>query len=378
MNTPKPKILYVDDEISNLTAFQAAFEDDYEVVGLSSPSHAMEVIHYFSDFPVIISDQKMPEMNGIAFLAETARVCPDSSRILVSAYPEKEYLLEAINTGKVNNYIVKPWDEDEVRNLLREAETKYSLIQENKKLFSELSDKIQELTSAHNTILHQEKMTLAGNLMAGLSHEIRNLLMPISLLEITDLSNGDEMRRNIQMVTESRNRIITLVDEIRGLVRNEVTEYVYSEVSVPKLISECTDLIKMYKPAKNTVFTADLQYSGIITVSKTKMIQVLINLMKNSIEAMADCEKKILHIEVKKTENSAVFSVCDTGVGLTESQIKKLWEPFYTTKGDMGTGVGLGICRKIIEKHGGTIECFSEPGVRTEFRFTIPQPDDSI
>ncbi|MEJ2206772.1 MAG: adenylate/guanylate cyclase domain-containing protein [Gemmatimonadota bacterium] len=105
----RPPVLYVDDEQSNLTVFQAAYEDEYEV---STAVSAREALHVLKERPieVIVTDQRMPQMTGVQFLEAVSPTYPDVVKIILTGFTDVEAIIRAINTGRVHQYVTKPFD----------------------------------------------------------------------------------------------------------------------------------------------------------------------------------------------------------------------------------------------------------------------------
>ncbi|NEO54950.1 MAG: response regulator [Okeania sp. SIO3B5] len=117
----KPKILVVDDESDNLDLLYRTFHKDYKVLRAQSGLEALEILEKSEEVAVIISDQRMPRMNGTEFLSLTAKQYPDTIRILLTGFTDVEDLVEAINSGKVFKYLTKPWNAEELKGLVKQA-----------------------------------------------------------------------------------------------------------------------------------------------------------------------------------------------------------------------------------------------------------------
>ena len=140
----KIKILYIDDEVNNLNVFKAAFRREYDITLCGSPLEAFEVLKT-KEFEVIITDQRMPEMNGTDFLAAILKTHPEPMRILLTGYSDIEAVIDAINKGEVYRYVTKPWLENELRGVISSAFEVYSLRRENKILTQSLLQANEQL-----------------------------------------------------------------------------------------------------------------------------------------------------------------------------------------------------------------------------------------
>ena len=144
LKTEKIKILYIDDEVENLKAFKASFRRLFDVSICESPSEANEILKN-DEFEIIISDQRMPEMNGTDFFALIKESHPDAMRILLTGYADLEAVVDAINQGQVYRYITKPWKETEIVDIIKSAFEVYTLRMENKILTKSLLQANEQL-----------------------------------------------------------------------------------------------------------------------------------------------------------------------------------------------------------------------------------------
>ena len=133
----KANVLYVDDEVENLTAFKAAFRRSFNVFIAESAKKGFEILEK-EEIHVVLTDQRMPEITGIDFLKDVIKKHPKPIRILITGYTDAEVIKEAINEGHVYKYIDKPWDNDELKNIIDRVFEVYSLREENEQLTKDL------------------------------------------------------------------------------------------------------------------------------------------------------------------------------------------------------------------------------------------------
>ena len=129
----KIKILYVDDEENNLQAFKATFRRDYKIF-LAISAKVGEEILAKEDIDIIITDQRMPEKTGVEFLESIIPIHPRPIRLLLTGYTDIQAVIDAINKGQVYHYLTKPWEEDYLRTVIKNAFEVYSLRRENERL----------------------------------------------------------------------------------------------------------------------------------------------------------------------------------------------------------------------------------------------------
>jgi len=120
MNKDNPNILYVDDEKDNLFAFKAAFRRFYKIITFSTGQEALEYLKT-NTVDLLICDQKMPKMTGIEILEKASTLYPNTIRMILTGYSDMQAIIDAINKGKVYNYISKPWDVEQLRILIDKA-----------------------------------------------------------------------------------------------------------------------------------------------------------------------------------------------------------------------------------------------------------------
>ena len=130
-------VLYIDDEVNNLNSFKAAFRRDFEIYTASSAREGRKILDN-NEIGVIITDQRMPVMTGIEFLESIIPIYPDTIRILLTGFSDINAVMDAINRGQVYKYLVKPWQNDELKMYIENALEIYNLRKENKELSHKL------------------------------------------------------------------------------------------------------------------------------------------------------------------------------------------------------------------------------------------------
>lgn len=132
-------VLYIDDEVHNLTSFRASFRRMFNVFTAESAEEGRTIIE-FQNIHVILSDQRMPKMTGIEFFESIKDEHPDPIRILITGYTDINAVIDAINRGQVYKYLTKPWNEEDVRIYIDKAFEVYRLRKDNIKLTNSLID----------------------------------------------------------------------------------------------------------------------------------------------------------------------------------------------------------------------------------------------
>ncbi|UAL48847.1 PAS domain S-box protein [Sutcliffiella horikoshii] len=226
---------------------------------------------------------------------------------------------------------------------------------------------ITERKQAEALMLQSEKLTVAGQLAAGIAHEIRNPLTAIKgffkLLE----REMEEKKEYFHIIESELSRIELILSELLLLAKPHQV-YVHP-VSVHSLLKDVTTLLETQAIMNNVWFDLKLKAnSPTIKCDENQMKQVFINLIKNGIEAMPS--GGTIYIDTEDSGDEVVVTLRDEGTGISEDIIKRLGEPFFTTK-TTGTGLGLMITFNIIKNHHGTVNVTSEvnEGTQIEVRF---------
>ncbi len=143
------KILFVDDEEISLLNFRMIFQDRYEIITTLSGEEALEKFQNTENIGLVISDQRMPGISGVELLSTIYESNPETIRVLLTAHSQVEYVLDAINRGQIYQYILKPWNTNELKAIIERAKKLYQLTQENVSLTKELALKNKTLEKAN-------------------------------------------------------------------------------------------------------------------------------------------------------------------------------------------------------------------------------------
>ncbi len=136
----RARILIVDDEEAILETMSFTFEDDYEVLTCTAASEALALLDREGAVSVVISDQRMPEMTGVELLAKVFERHPATVRIILTGFADMDAIISSINDGHVYAYITKPWETDDLKQVVRRAVEHHALAVENERLLSDLRD----------------------------------------------------------------------------------------------------------------------------------------------------------------------------------------------------------------------------------------------
>jgi signal transduction histidine kinase len=352
-------ILYVDDEKTNLIVFEATFEDDFRIHLASSAAQALEMVEDLP-IPVVIADQRMPDMTGVEMFALIRRKHPHIQRVILSGFAESDSIISAINEGQVFQFVRKPWQRPELLAVIRRAMEAHDMALEN--------------TSLMERLLVSEQCALLGRATADIAHEMGSQLNVLPLIEMVedDFSQHPQLLQMAEIARGSYDRLRGLVDEIKSIVRQERTEVNLQLVSLADVIRELLSFLRFNRSFPSSAIVADLRCDPTILGNKLKLHQVLMNLVNNAKDAIEGQPNGRIAIHLHCYKGHVDLSVADNGTGIPKAIQEKIWEPFFSTKGQRGTGLGLDLVKRLVEAQHGTIQMTSEPGQGTEFTLTFP------
>ncbi|MEH7378013.1 PAS domain S-box protein [Neobacillus drentensis] len=229
---------------------------------------------------------------------------------------------------------------------------------------------ITERKKTEEVLHRQDKLAAVGQLAAGVAHEIRNPLTSMKgYAEFLQLDEKDPERMEfLSIILDEIERVNTIVEDFMVLAKPKAVEL--EEKNVVPVIKNVVSLLEFEARKKNVLLTFDCNHEIIqIECDENRLKQVFLNFIKNGIEAMPNGGK--LHVKTIIHDNNVQISIQDTGVGISKEKLKKLGEPFYTTKKN-GNGLGLMVSFKIIESHNGKVFVESEPNKGTTFNILLP------
>lgn len=227
--------------------------------------------------------------------------------------------------------------------------------------------------------IRQERLAGIGQTVSGTSHDMRNIMMGISggaqMVELAcDSENWEQARNGVSIVRRSLKRFENLVDSLLAYARQ--SELKLEDADLGTLVYEVMTAFGPEAKKRRIELLFDNRAPGNVTIDTQQMYRVLLNLVKNAMEAMDD-QGGTIRIESGSDEGAVFVRVQDTGRGIPKDLLPKVGQPFFTTKAEMGTGLGLAICYRIMEQHRGKIDVSSSPEKGTTFTLVFP-PDNTV
>lgn len=232
------------------------------------------------------------------------------------------------------------------------------------KLSDTRGSKVKELS---NELVKTERLSAIGELAARLSHDLRNPLSVIKgSVEIISLRNKDKFTNKdneaIQRINNAIIRMSNQIDDVLNYVKETPVEI--KEISVLTCIKNSLNQIQVPRKIKAIIQENDIN----VFADEIRLEVVFSNLLRNAVEAIGD-NTGTIEIKIQEDEKEVIIDIIDSGSGISDESIGKIFEPLYTTK-QTGTGLGLVSCKNIIERHGGKITVKNNP---TTFTITLPK-----
>jgi len=265
-----------------------------------------------------------------------------------------------------------------VENLTRRKQAEEDLRETNR----ELEKTLRELKATQQQVIQQERLSAIGQMASGIAHDFNNTLTPILgftelLLESdTLLDDKIEARRCLEMLRTSAKDAANVVSRLREFYRPADTGEEFPIVDLAKIIQQAVSLTepkwRSQTQAKGLTVevTVEIKASPVVAGEESALREVLTNLIFNAVDAMPQGGRIALETSIEG--DHAVIRVRDTGTGMSESVRQRCLEPFFSTKGELGTGLGLSLVYGIVERHRGKLEIESTPGHGTTFVLRLP------
>jgi PAS domain S-box-containing protein len=243
---------------------------------------------------------------------------------------------------------------------------------------TDLRQKDEALHKFRRQVWHTDRVASTGAISASLAHEICQPLSAIlnnaqAGLRFLDHEQVDlaEMREIFQDIVRDDKRAAAIINGLRAMLQKQ--EAPYADIDLSQTIDDVLELLHSELIRHGVDVERDLEPGLSVRANKTQIQQVMLNLIINAQEAMAEKpeDERRLRIRATRADGKAQVSVSDTGIGIADDMLDGIFEGFYTTK-PLGLGVGLEVCRSIMEAHRGAIWAEANPQRGATFRFSLP------
>jgi signal transduction histidine kinase len=373
------RIVLIDDEEGIRRVTRITLEDvGYTVYTAENGARGLELCGEI-DPQIVITDVRMPVMDGIAVLERIKQTRPETEVIVATAFGEMDLAIRALQLD-ASDFITKPLHSEALSVALERAKTRFN----DRKQLKDYTAFLEREVEDQARILHQDKMLSLGRLAASVVHEINNPLAGIlnyCRLMLRILNRGDataaqleKFTRYLDLVEKETSRCSQIVSSLLTFSRKSPAAFgpVTTAELMQRSILLCRHKLELANIKIDQAIESDLPQ---IRGDFNQLQQCLINLVFNAADAMPDGGTLTLSASRCASSSDICLRVTDTGSGIAEKDLPHIFEPFFTTK-DEGYGVGLGLSTVygIIQNHQGSVQVESEQGKGTTFCLRLPIP----
>jgi signal transduction histidine kinase len=378
----RAKVLVVDDEPDMLRFLKSELLQEYEVIEAADGRQALALAAQFLP-DIILCDMMMPEMDGIQVCRElrAKSTTQNIPVLLLTARADEDTKLTALSHG-ASDFLSKPFSVTELNVRLKNLMTAYQMQRKLARQNQVLEATLEQLKETETQLVQTEKLASLGRMSAGIIHEINNPLnyAKTGLFTLRKKSKyitaeqKEEFEEVLKDVEDGVDRVKNIVSDLRTFSHPKENQLEPMPISKP-ITSALRFLSGEIKD--KVVLHQNFDAQQIIQGNESTLIQVITNLLQNAVDAMTAKGVKgdapTIWLEDKLTENHYRLIIRDNGPGIPDDVMNKIFDPFFTTK-DVGQGMGLGltICYRIMQMHGGRIHVRTELGKFTEFTLEFP------
>ena len=394
------RFLIIDDEPVSASAVEislaAAGQED--VLILTDPCDAAAA---FRDYcpDIVLLDLSMPLMDGFQVLEELRKHIPPDDHlpvIVITADPAESTRRRALEAG-ASDFLTKPFGSTElrlrVRNLLQTRFLHLGLREQNRRLDQLVTERTQELECALDELrqtqrqaIREQRLHAFNEMAGGVVHDFNNVLM--ILMSLADLMAREACKEDPAVLQSYLSTMQTVLQEAAQLIarlhyfcRPRHDDDMFMPTDLRKLVEDAVNLAKpkwhdsAQAAGQDIRVLFQIEEVDLLPCNTSEMREAIFHLILNAVDAMPN--GGTLSISVRPAAGGVEICVSDTGVGMTDEVRTRCLDPFYSTKGTTGTGLGLSMVQGIVRRHAGDIEIVSKVGDGSTFRIFLPQNNAS-
>lgn len=401
----EPLIFIIDDDplsASNLAALLAQGAG-YEIRTFTS----LDLLDGSEEAPdAVIVGHKSTGLDGLALLEHLRQADPELVGLVMTRSSDEEGTAQALAAVGPLAHLHKPctladllprlrvWlERRQLRLALRETRAMLSSssqaldasTREVERAEAELRTTHTELRAATERLVQAEQMAAVGRVAAAIAYELSRQLALVGYAEAikSRVASDPELVELANIIVAAQKRLAAMVDEIRDFAAGDGDgpgAFQREPADVAAVVDEALAIMRYDRDACQRTIERRYQDRPLAALHRHKFSQVIINLVSNAVQATKPGDVILVEIGTARDETGrriAALTVSDPGVGMPAEVLARLGEPFFTTRGDRGSGLGVGICMRIVEEHGGRLTYTSEVGRGTTARVAIPLLPDA-
>ncbi len=372
-NDGKWNLLLVDDEEDIRDVLSMSLKDiGYQVFDAQTGKEALRIFKEINP-PIVLTDIKMPGIDGIELLQEIKRGNPDTEVIMITGHGDMNLAIKSLQY-EATDFITKPINVDALDIALRKVRDKITMKQKLKEYTENLEVLVREKMEL------RDRLSSLGLMIGSISHDIKGLLTSLDG-GIYLLGSGFK-KKDQNQINEGFDAVKLISIRIRKMILDilfyakerelekgsvDVSAFANDVANViePKIVRHKIELIRNFDAAPPELEVDDDFFRS-----------ALINILDNAVDACLEDESKESHrisFRIKSDNAHAIIDIHDDGIGMDSDTMENIFNLFFSSKGGKGTGFGLFIANNIIKQHGGTISVKSAKGKGTHFSIKMPK-----
>jgi DNA-binding response OmpR family regulator/anti-sigma regulatory factor (Ser/Thr protein kinase) len=408
----RARLLAIDDSptyLAHLTEVLAG--EGYDVTPACNGDEALGYLARGA-FDCVVVDLIMPKMDGIevcrrvAELTRKGKAGPPPAIVMLTSSETQDDMTRGLEAG-ADDFVGKSSDmtvlKARIRALLRrkffqeensriveelknkELETAHARAQREAELNRELKQAYEDLRQTQESVIQQERLRVLGQMASGIAHDINNAISPVTLYTYTLLEREPNLtprtREVLEIIQRSIEDVAHTVSRMREFYRPREPELELAPVPVNELVQQVVDLTRArwcdIPQQRGVVIDVRLELAGDlppVAGVESEIREALTNLVFNAVDAMPDGGTLTLRTTPAAATGgrSVNLEIIDAGTGMDPETKRRCLEPFFTSKGERGTGLGLAMVYGVVRRHSAGLEIESEPGSGTTIRLTFP------
>ena len=371
-NSDKWNILLVDDEEDIREVLSMALTDiGYQVFDAQNGKEALRIFKEINP-PIVLTDIKMPGIDGIELLQKIKRENPDTEVIMITGHGDMDLAIKSLKYEAID-FITKPINVDTLDIALKRVHDKITL----KRKLKEYTEKLESLVREKTEL--QDHLSSLGLMIGSISHGIKGLLTSLDggvyLLSSGFKKKDDaQIREGFEAVKFISSRIRKMILDILFYAKER--ELAKETIDVLDFADSVANIIKPKIQDRPITFITDFKEAPQhFKVDPDFLSSAMINILDNAVDACLEDESRDRHqitFTIKKDKGHTIINISDDGIGMDDDTKENLFKIFFSSKGGKGTGFGLFISNNIIKQHGGTINVNSVKGKGSVFVIKIP------
>lgn len=373
MIMPEPKnhrVLIIDDELGPRESLRILLKKEYDVLTADSVQRGLDLLREHNP-DVVVSDIRMPGVNGIEGLKRIREINSDVPVIMLTGYGALETAQEAIRLG-ANDYMKKPFDATDMLEIIRRNVERAELVRRREQSRQTLEQLNKQLLEEMNKT---NRLAALGQASAELVHDLRNPMMiilgyvqllaqDITSANLPPAANNGETVEYVEAIESNVRRCKDLIESWLDLSRNNRMTLV--PLNLTALAGEVLEAVRPLAQTKQVRVESHVPAEAVAILGNAVQLRRAIqNLVVNALDALHE-NAGMVRFACSVTNDAVELTISDNGEGIAQQHLPHIFKPFYSSKAPgKGTGLGLFITQKIIEDHHGSIAIESTPGCGT-------------